>query len=85
MENEETQKQSSGLPSRPLIGSTAAVRRNAERKTVISKICQWYRGTADCKRKATHKLCEKNGNYLASICAEHRSDMPEGFIVVRIK
>ena len=33
MENENQTKQDSGLPSRPLIGSTAAVRGNAERET----------------------------------------------------
>ncbi len=33
MENKKLTKQSSGLPSRPLIGSAAAPRRNAKRKT----------------------------------------------------
>ena len=41
MNNENQTKQSSGLPSRPLIGSTAAVQENAER--LADKIIQALR------------------------------------------
>jgi hypothetical protein len=50
MENKETQKEDSGLPSRPLIGSADAPSKDAERKTlqILNENCDRNLSESKC-------------------------------------